>query len=704
MSFSRVLGVTLTLGAASMALAQTPAQLAALEKDIEAARVKVGVPGVSVAIVKDGKVVFSKGFGLRDVEGKKPVTADTLFAVGSTTKAFTAAALLMAVDAKKVVLDDSPRKYLPYFKMRDPETDTKITVRDLLRHTSGLTRTDLMMMAADGKLNRQEMIQAACNALPTAKLGEKWQYQNIMFSAAGEIASKSFGQPYEKVIASRIFTPLGMKRANLSVKTTLADSDHATGYTLDAATKKASPTPMRSIDSTAAAGAINASASDMARWVKLWLDRGLVGNKRLLTDTSVAEATKYQVASPLGGYGFGWFLSKWEGVPVVEHGGNIDGFNANVALIPSQKIGVVVLTNVFTSPLADEATKLVWKHLATKAPVLPEPTATAENPQQEVGVYSIAGVPVTITIVEKDGKLTLQPSGQPAFPLIPLGGRKYKMGGGLPDGFFATFKTNGEKNEVELKQPGGGGTFTRGSGATKPFEADITVDELLKRVVEAVGGDEAIRKTKSLKQTVFVDFENQGMTGSGENVSVAPLSHASRIALTAAGKSVGWLGDWFDGENGGQGGSFLPLATLSGENLKRAKIGGRFLDGILDLQNDYEKLEIIGKLKTGDPKHGVPEAECWALRLKAKGLPDTVTFFITTDTYRIVRRDATVFSQMGPVPTRSYYGDFRKVGPLTLPYLSVTDTPTAGFLVQRIGKMELDGPVDPTIFAGPKKK
>ncbi|MGC4047705.1 MAG: serine hydrolase domain-containing protein [Armatimonas sp.] len=610
----------------------------------------------------------------------------------------------MAVDAKKVALDDSPKKYLSYFKMRDPETDAKITVRDLLRHTSGLTRTDLMMLAADGKLNRQQMIQAACNALPTAKLGEKWQYQNIMFSAAGEIASKSFGLPYEKLIESRIFTPLGMKRANLSVKTTLADPDHASGYNLDAATKKSGFVPMRSIDSTAAAGAINASANEMAKWVQFWLDKGTIGNKRLLSEASVAEATKYQVESPLGGYGFGWFLSKWEGVPVVEHGGNIDGFNANVAFIPSQKIGVVVLTNVFTSPLADEATKLVWKHLATKAPVSTEPVGVAENPKQEVGVYSIPNVPLTITIVEKEGKLTLQPTGQPAYPLIPLGGRKYKMGGGLPDGFLATFKTNADKNEVEIKQPGGGGTFTRSAEKAMPFEPDITIDELLKRVVDASGGAEELHKVKSLKQTLSVDFENQGMTGRGESVAAAPLSHASRLALTAAGKNVGWLGDWFDGDKGGQAGSFMPLTVLGGDNLKRAKIGGRFMDGILELQNDYEKLEITAKVKVGDPKHNIPEAECWALRLKAKGLPDTVTFYITTDTYRIVRKDAVVYSQAGPIPTRSYYGDFRQVGPLTLSHLSVTETPTAGFLVQKIEKMELDSAIDPKIFSGPMKK
>jgi CubicO group peptidase (beta-lactamase class C family) len=210
--------------------AQTPEQLNSLEKELEAERAKYKIPGMSVAIVKGDKVIFSKGFGYKDVAKKLPVTPDTLFAIASSTKAFTATSVMMAVDAGKVKLDDSPRKYLPYFKMRDTQTDAKITVRDLMRHSSGLARTDLLMLAANDKLNKQEMIQAVCRALPTEKLGAKFQYQNIMFSAAGEIASGAFGKPYEGVITEQIFAPLGMKRSNLTVGAMQKDGDYSLGY------------------------------------------------------------------------------------------------------------------------------------------------------------------------------------------------------------------------------------------------------------------------------------------------------------------------------------------------------------------------------------------------------------------------------------------------------------------------------------------
>lgn len=690
------------------AWAQTPAQLSALAKDIEAARSKVGVPGIAVAVVKGDKVVFSRGFGLRDAAKKLPVTPDTLFAIGSCTKAFTAATVMMAVEKGKVGLSDRPVKYLPYFKMRDPEIDAKITVRDLLRHSSGLTRTDLMMEAGDKILTRQEMIQAACSALPTAKLGEKFQYQNVMFSAAGEVASTALGQSYESLVTNRIFLPLGMKRANLTVKAALADPNHATGYSLNAETKTAAAIPMRSIETTAAAGAINASANEMTRWVRLWLGKGTFEGKRILSPASVAEATKKQLDSPLGGYGFGWFLSKWEGVPVVEHGGNIDGFNANVAFIPSQNLGVVVLTNVTYGPLADEATKLVWKNLATKKPELKPtgPAPVAENPAGEAGTYTLTGAPMALSVTAKNDALFLQPTGQPNLPLIPLGGRRYKIGFPAPDGFFVTFrpaKDNPKATEVELIQPGVKVVFTRGGATAKPYDADVTVAELQARMEGAVGDPAKVLAKTSLKQTVAVDFENQGMTATGQTVSKAPFFRASKINLVAAGKPVGWLGDWFDGDQGGQAGSFIPKTMLAGSNLKRSKITNRFLSGVRQLTDDFESMEIAGEQKIGDVKHGIPEEVCYVLKLKAKGLPDTATFFVSKATYQVIRKDYVIFSEAGPIPARSYFGDFREADGVTLPFLTVSDTPTAGFIVERVQTVEWNLAMADDVFAGPGK-
>ncbi|WP_395146129.1 serine hydrolase domain-containing protein, partial [Armatimonas sp.] len=192
--------LALTLPALASAQPTQISEFSALEKEVEAARIKFKIPGLSLAVLKDGKLVYTHGFGLRDVAKKLPATPETLYCIGSSTKAFTAASVLMAVDAGKVKLTERPITYLPYFQLRDPEASTQITVSDLLCHRSGLPRTDFMMLAAEGTLSRKELIQAVGQAKPTAKLGEKFQYQNILFAAAGEIAATAFAMPYEQVI------------------------------------------------------------------------------------------------------------------------------------------------------------------------------------------------------------------------------------------------------------------------------------------------------------------------------------------------------------------------------------------------------------------------------------------------------------------------------------------------------------------------
>src|SRR5687767_11125876 len=151
--------------------------LATIEEKVEARRKELGIPGMSLAIVKDDKVIYSKGLGYKDFENKVAVTPDTQFAIGSATKAFTALSVLMTQDEGKLSLDASPKTVLPYFKMHDAETDKNMMIRDLLTHSSGLNRTDLAMVT--GKLTRMELIRVAGEAKPVAKLREKFGYQNL---------------------------------------------------------------------------------------------------------------------------------------------------------------------------------------------------------------------------------------------------------------------------------------------------------------------------------------------------------------------------------------------------------------------------------------------------------------------------------------------------------------------------------------------
>ena len=317
---------------------------------------------MALVIVHDGKVIYSKGLGYKDFEKKVPVTPNTQFAIGSATKAFTALSVLMSQDEGKVSLEDSPKKYLTYFKMKDPDTDKNITVRDLMDHSSGLNRTDLAMIT--GKLNRAELIQTVGEAKPMAKLREKFFYQNIMFTAAGEIVATVQKMPWEQFVPQRIFKPLGMTNSTMSMKDMEKAKDYSFGYEYNFDTKATRRLPFRDIDQVAPAGSINSSANDMAKWLEFVLGGGAAGGKRLVSEKGYEEWLKPQMK--IGGkssYGLGWFLQEWNGMKVVQHGGNIDGFNAMVAMIPEKKLGFVMLTNVSGSPLAGEMMPVVWKNI-----------------------------------------------------------------------------------------------------------------------------------------------------------------------------------------------------------------------------------------------------------------------------------------------------------------------------------------------------
>ncbi len=464
--------------AATAAPADLAERLAAVEKFVEERRQQLGIPGVSLVIVKDDRVIYMKGLGHKDFERKAPVTPDTLFAIGSSSKAFTAMLVAMAADAGKLSLDDAPKKFLPYFKLQDPEADTKITLRDLLAHSSGLNRTDLAWVS--GALNREEVIRVAATAKPTAKLREKFQYQNVMYAAAGEVVGRVEGSTWEKLIAERIFKPLGMKSSNTSVAEMRKARDYSFGYVYEEGTKETRRVPTRDLPAIAPAGAINSSARDMAQWLRLMLGGGVFEGKRLVSEKGFEELVKPQtMIQGTTSYGLGWFVRDWKGHKVVEHGGNIDGFNAQVALMPDQRLGFVMLTNVSASALPASAMNTVWTNLVgdPEAPKQPAPaaaaTASATDPaakiEGEVGEYLLEVANMKFTVALKEGKLTMSVPGQPTYAMENVGGRRYKLG--TLDGFFATFrpaKDNPRETEIYLEQPQGNYTLkkVKGSDAT----------------------------------------------------------------------------------------------------------------------------------------------------------------------------------------------------------------------------------------------
>ena len=318
------------------------------------------VPGVAIAIVKDDRVVYAKGFGVRELNKPAPVDENTIFAIGSSSKAFTATSIAMLVDQGKLKWDDPATKYLPGFQLFDPYSTRELTVSDLLSHRSGLARGDRLWYASE--FDRAEVLRRVRYLKPSWSLRSRFGYQNIMFLAAGEIIPSVTGKTWDDFIREQIFNPLGMKSSSVSIKAFAGSNNVASPHSkID---DKIQPVPWRNIDNIGPAGSINSNVQDMAQWVRLQLGEGIYQGRRLLSENSIKEmqtpqtiirfdeprAKLYPEAHFLT-YGLGWFLSDYRGRKVVEHGGAIDGMRAGVAMIPEEKLGLVVLTNLHGNTL-----------------------------------------------------------------------------------------------------------------------------------------------------------------------------------------------------------------------------------------------------------------------------------------------------------------------------------------------------------------
>jgi CubicO group peptidase (beta-lactamase class C family) len=677
--------------------------LAAIEKTLEEKRKEFGIPGMSLAIVKDDKVIYLKGLGVKDFERNTPVTPDTRFAIGSATKAFTAMLAVMSADEGKLSLDDSPKKFLPYFTLRDEEAAAKITMRDLLSHRSGLNRTDLAMVT--GVLNREELIKVAGLAKPTAKLGEKWQYQNVMYAAAGEAVAKAQNSTWDTLVAKKIFKPLGMNNSDTQPEDMQKSRDFSFGYDYNSTTKVTRRLPQRSIPAAAPAGAINSSAKDMAQWVRLMLGNGVFNGKRLVSEKGFSELTRKQIniTGPVD-YGLGWFLRQWNGHKVVEHGGNIDGFNSQVAFMPDQKLGFVLLTNVTASSIGAIAMSTIWKELVGVPTAATEAKAAepAADSKKEAGKYMLPGGP-SFDVSWKDDKLVLTVPGQPPYPLENIGGRRYKLGDPAPAGFFATFRpVKGKETETELfiEQPQGNVALQKVAGdGAKPTAATtdnslISVDELLKKIIAGYGGEENLRKHKSSVMMVDIDFENQGVQGKGSISSRAPNLTASDMIFTALGKKIGSIVSFFDGNAGGEVMSFAPEETYSGKRLEDIKAGSDFYD-VLNWKANYTTLTVKRMGKVGDEDVYILE------KRSDKGTP--VLDYISTKSFLLLRRDSVVVSETSGIelPQTQTFSDYRSVDGVMVPFKMVSTNIANGDIVLRITDVKWDVDIPDSVFKKP---
>jgi CubicO group peptidase (beta-lactamase class C family) len=317
------------------------------------------VPGLSVAIVKDGKVIVAKGFGVRELGKPAKVDAHTRFGIASNTKIFTATALALLVEEGKLEWDAPVIRYLPAFAMYDPWVTRQITVRDLLVHRSGLGlgAGDLMWWPSSD-YSRKEIVQHLRFIKPATSFRSAYAYDNVLYSVAGEVIQAVSGQSWEDFVSSRILAKVGMTGSNVRASlATKGDDDAIPHAEVEGTVRPITPFANDNVDP---AGGINSSAADMAKWLMVQLDSGRVADgSRLFAPRSTRQLWGMVTPIPIGepapelaalrpqfnGYALGLGVRDYRGRKILTHTGGLPGYVSQVTMVPSLRLGVVVLTN-----------------------------------------------------------------------------------------------------------------------------------------------------------------------------------------------------------------------------------------------------------------------------------------------------------------------------------------------------------------------
>jgi CubicO group peptidase (beta-lactamase class C family) len=323
------------------------------------------VPGISVAIVKDGQVVLERGYGVRDREANAPADAHTLYAIASNTKAFTAASLQMLADDGKLKTTDRVIDHLPWFRMSDPYITHDMRIRDLLAHRSGLSlgAGDLLYWPTTDYSN-EEVARRLKDVPITGQFRAQYAYDNILFGVAQLVVEAASGMPYDRFLQQRIFDPLGMTETRYNSDHLQGVDNVAMGYA-KADFKDLVPAPRMTWSNVGGAGGIYSSVHDLAKWVRVQLAGGVYAGagddaKRLFTEKRQREMWSILTPIPVGkpsmpelapitpnfmGYGEGWFLGDFRGTRMAWHTGGWPGMVSRITMLPDKGIGVIVLTN-----------------------------------------------------------------------------------------------------------------------------------------------------------------------------------------------------------------------------------------------------------------------------------------------------------------------------------------------------------------------
>lgn len=447
-----LLALTVTSAARAQSRAAAPADLDAYVGRVMKA---FDVPAISLAIVKDGQVVVSKGYGVRRVGDPAPADAKTLFGIASNTKLFTATALGLLVEEKKIEWDAPVVRYLPWFQLWDPYVTRELTVRDLLVHRSGLGlgAGDLLWWPSS-TYERKEIARRLRFIRPATSFRSAYAYDNVLYLIAGEVIEAISGQSWEDFVSTRILAKAGMTTSSVRHSAAAAGGNIATPHAaVDGTVRPIAPFDS---DNTNPAGGINSNADDMAKWMIVQLARGrLPDGSRLFAEATWRELTTLVTPMPIGnpppelsvlrpnfrGYALGLGVQDYRGRKILMHTGGLPGYVSRVMMVPELSLGISVLTNQESVAAFDAIAFRVTDHYLGVADVdwlnafqkfaarqkaavaqAEQKTATARNTasRPSLPLAKYAGTYTDewygdVTIEEREGKLTIRFSHTPSL-------------------------------------------------------------------------------------------------------------------------------------------------------------------------------------------------------------------------------------------------------------------------------------------------
>lgn len=348
--------------------------LEGLDPLVEKALKEYEVPGIAIGIVVDGQVIYSKGFGYRNLDAKTLVSPKTLFAIGSCTKAFTSFLAGTLIDEGLFNWDDQVSDLLPDFRLYDSYATHHMTIRDLLTHRSGMPRHDYMWY--NSKLTRSQLMQRLRYLEPASDLRERFHYNNLMYLTAGYVMEKLTNKSWEDLVAEKIFAPLQMSSSNFSIDEMQQSSDFASPYLQKDA--ELIPISLRDISVIGPAASINSNVEDLTHWVQMQLGQGIYQEKSLINTSTLQEMHSPQVVvsgtpehkeAVLSTYGIGWGILSYRGHYHVSHDGGSDGFTSVVSFLPNDGMGLVILCNKNLTTLPRFLSAEIWDRLLGLSPI-----------------------------------------------------------------------------------------------------------------------------------------------------------------------------------------------------------------------------------------------------------------------------------------------------------------------------------------------